>query len=99
MLLKALARVRAQLVTRPWTTRYANNRDIEMTMANHRLERRKDLLIRQVAGRSKKDQRVRVNSIEHNLLLLLISRQQYWPGFPKRKKPASHSPLLAYNIV
>src|SRR5471030_274598 len=58
MLLQAVARALAQLLDRPAGLRHADDRHIEVPAADHRLQRRKDHLVREVSCGSEEDERV-----------------------------------------
>ena len=60
VLLDAVLRPRAQLVERPAGLGHADDRHIEVAALGHRLQRREDLLVRQIAGRSEEHERVGV---------------------------------------
>ncbi len=56
----AFSRTRAQLFDRPVPPRDADDRDVQMAAASHRVQRGKDLLVGEIARRSEQDQGVRV---------------------------------------
>src|SRR5215471_2901656 len=60
MLLDAVTRARLQLIEIPTRLRNPDDRRVEMAALHHRLQRREDLLVGEISGGAKKDQRVRV---------------------------------------
>src|SRR6185295_17413964 len=58
----AALRALEELIARESGLGDADDRDVERTPPGHRLERRKDLLIGEVAGRAEEDQGVRLGS-------------------------------------
>src|SRR5260370_38724407 len=58
MLLQAILRPSLQLIKVPPSLRHANHRDIEGATLDHRLQRRKNLLIRKIASRTEEHQRI-----------------------------------------
>ena len=58
---EAGARALAQLFDRPARLGDADDRDPEGPMADHVLQRREDLLVGEIAGRTEEDERVRPN--------------------------------------
>ena len=58
VLLDALSRPRLQLIEVPTRLGHADDRHVEVAALGHRLQRRKDLLEGQIAGRAEKDERV-----------------------------------------
>ncbi len=56
--LDALLRARAQLVEGPASLGHADHRNVEVAALGHRLQRRKDLLVRKVARRPEEHKRV-----------------------------------------
>ena len=53
-------RTRAKLFDRPVPPRDADDRDVQMAAASHRVQRGKDLLVGEIARCPKQDQRVRL---------------------------------------
>src|SRR5260370_19529777 len=58
MLLQTVLRPSLQLVEVPPSLRHANHRNIEGATLDHRLQRRKNLLIRKIASRTEEHQRI-----------------------------------------
>ena len=58
VLLQALASAGAQLVKAPAGPRHADDRHVKLAAADQRLERREDLLVRQVAGGAEEHERI-----------------------------------------
>src|SRR6266851_1198913 len=58
MLLQAILRPSLQLIKVPPSLRHANHRDIKGATLDHRLQRRKNLLIRKIASRTEEHQRI-----------------------------------------
>ena len=58
VLLDALLRPRAQLVEGPAGLGHADDRHVEVAALGHRLQRREDLLVGQIAGRAEEHERV-----------------------------------------
>ena len=58
MLLQAVARPLPKLLDRPSRFGYSDDRHIQIPAADHLLQRGKNLLVGQIAGRAKKDQSV-----------------------------------------
>jgi hypothetical protein len=73
VLLDALLRARAQLVEGPARLGDADDRHVEVAALGHRLQRGEDFLVRQIARRPEKHQRVGV-CVAH-LHLLVLSRE------------------------
>ena len=55
-------RTRLQLFEVPASLGDADDRHIEVAALDHRLQRRKDLLVRQVAGRAEENESIRLQS-------------------------------------
>jgi hypothetical protein len=53
------------LIARPSGLAHADNGHVETAAASHRLQRRKDLAIRQIARRAEKHERVRSGLFRH----------------------------------
>ena len=70
MLLDAVARAGAELVDPPAGLRHADDRHVEMAAFHHCLQRRKDLLVREIARRAEEYQGVRT-AVAHRELLSL----------------------------
>src|SRR5262249_25860750 len=58
VLLEALAGAGAELLELPARLRHADHRHVEVTTADHRLQRGKDLLVGEIARRAEENQRV-----------------------------------------
>ena len=67
MLLEAVAARAPELVEVPAGLGDADHRHVEVAALDHRLQRREDLLVREVAGRAEEDQRVGVG-VAHGVL-------------------------------
>ena len=67
VLLQAVLGSCFQLVEVPACFGHADDRHVQMTALHHRLERRKDLLVRKVSGRAEEDQRIGRDWIDHYL--------------------------------
>ncbi len=63
--LQAVMRSRAKLIEIPSCLGYTNDGHIEMSSLHHRLQRREYLLVGQIAGGAKENERVRVGSHEY----------------------------------
>ena len=60
MLLKTLASTGSKLVKALGRPCYSDDRHIEVTAPDHRLQRREDLLVRQIPGGTEEDKRIRI---------------------------------------
>jgi hypothetical protein len=67
VLLDAVARAGAKLVDPPAGLRHADDRHVEVAAFHHCVQRRKDLLVREVAGRAEEDESVGMN-VAHRAL-------------------------------
>ena len=63
-------RARPELIEVPARLRHADDRHVEVTVPDHRLQRREDLLVRQVAGGAEEDEGVRMERPSCCLLAL-----------------------------
>ena len=68
VLLEAVARPGLELVEVPAGLGHADHRHVEVAALHHRLQRREDLLVGQVAGGAEEHQRVGVGSVVHDRL-------------------------------
>src|SRR5262249_20464217 len=68
VLLNAVMRSRPELIEIPASFGHADDRHIEVSALDHRLQGRKNLLISQIPGRTEKNQSIRMG-IVHNFLL------------------------------
>ena len=59
VLFEAVLGPRFELIERPFGPTHADDRHVEMAAPDHRLQGRKDLLVRQVAGGAEEDERIR----------------------------------------
>src|SRR5581483_6018881 len=90
VLLDAVARPRAELIDLPAGFGHANDRHVEMAALDHRLQRRKNFLVGEIAGGAEKNQRIRMGSF-HSLF-------PYRPDFsrcPPNSKRIAESSLSA----
>src|SRR5208337_2587433 len=80
MLLEAIVRTRFELLESPASFSDTNDRNIEVTALEHRLQGREYLLVSQVSGCTKKHQRVGIGIGHSHLLKPLLSYLQTFPG-------------------
>ena len=69
MFLDAVARASLKVVEVPIGPGHANNRHVKPPKFNHRLQRREDFLVREIARRAEKYQSIRMGK-SHGLLLI-----------------------------
>jgi hypothetical protein len=72
VLLQAVTRAFAQLIERPASAGHTDDRHVQLTTPGHRLQRRKDLLVSQIAGGAEENQRIRTGCC-HRLAFLMAS--------------------------
>src|SRR5262245_21985270 len=86
--LKAVARPSAELIEVPAGLGHSDHRYIEVPSLHHRLQRRKNLLVRQVSGGAEKNQGAGLNLFHYCFLLEIVSRS----SFPDGRQIRSASP-------
>src|SRR5438445_12179998 len=77
--LQAVVRPRAKLIKIPSGFGYTDHRYIKMSALHHRLQRRENLLVGQVAGCTEEDQSVGMR-IAHTLLLPSLTLSEWFSG-------------------
>src|SRR4030095_16386647 len=82
--LDAVSCPRSELIDIPTCLGHPDNRHIEVAPFNHRLQRRKDFLVGEIAGGTEEDQRIRMGNV-HVVLLI-------WWIFPSGPRNQSASP-------
>src|ERR1700745_4107388 len=80
VLLQAIVCPCLELIERPASFRYSNDRNIEMTSFYHRLQCRKYLFVSEVPGRTKEHQRVGMGIGHSDLLKRLLPCLRIFPG-------------------
>src|SRR4029077_10502197 len=90
--LDTVARPRPELVDVPTGLSYADNRNVEVTPFQHRLQRREDFFVSKIAGGAEKNQRIRMGNV-HGFLLT-------WRIFPnvRRTRSASRRAACRQNL-
>src|SRR4051812_2126676 len=88
MLLDAVASPRLQLVKIPTRLGHADDRHVKPPMLHHCLQRRENLLVRQIARGAKKHKCIRMNRTHLRFLMA-------WPAFPGARRIETASPTAA----
>src|SRR5215471_8419902 len=86
---EAVSCPRSKLIETPTCLCHPDNRHVEVAPFDHRLQRRKDFLVGEIAGCTKEDQGIRVRNV-HALSPQLPDFSR-WPPKPKRIAESSLS--------
>src|SRR5262249_23522645 len=84
----AVMRSRPELLEIPISFGHADDRHSEVSALDHRLQGRKNLFVRQIPGRTEKDQSIRMGTV-HSFLLM-------WWIFPGVHRTHSAAPRAVY---